>query len=362
MAGDWIKMRVWLRRDPKVIWMADFLAVQRDFMNWLTDPVRARCKTSAYEHVTSNVTRALCVTSLLEIWGTAREHGHRDGDDLVVTNCNLVTLDEIADVPSIGLAMEEVGWAKMLQDGGDSDVTIFPNFFKIKQLPAEKQRSQAAERQARYRNKRNSNVTGDGVTSDGVTQESNVTSDVTRCATGDVTVAQQLRNNASSLLSPNSSLETTNQSQKTEELPEEEKVTRAKGGLGGKKSSLPTIEQVREYCEERAALGFQRVDPEHWFDHYSSNGWRVGKNGMKDWKAAVRTWEKNGFANGNTRGPGRETPEQIGARMRAENANDPHFQAAMEILRKEKGQCQSKVSANGQPVTPQCLDSTARPT
>lgn len=51
----------------------------------------------------------------------------------------------------------------------------------------------------------------------------------------------------------------------------------------------PTIEQVKEYCKERG----NAVDPDRWFNYYSSNGWRVGKNPMKDWRAAVRTWEQN---------------------------------------------------------------------
>lgn len=51
----------------------------------------------------------------------------------------------------------------------------------------------------------------------------------------------------------------------------------------------PTIEQVKEYCNERE----NSVDPDRWFNYYSSNGWRVGKNPMKDWKAAIRTWENN---------------------------------------------------------------------
>ena len=51
----------------------------------------------------------------------------------------------------------------------------------------------------------------------------------------------------------------------------------------------PTIEQVIEYCNERQ----NGVDPERFFDYYTSNGWKVGKNGMKDWKAAVRTWERS---------------------------------------------------------------------
>ena len=51
----------------------------------------------------------------------------------------------------------------------------------------------------------------------------------------------------------------------------------------------PTLEQVIEYCKERG----NTVNPQKWFDYYSSNGWKVGKNPMKDWKAAVRTWEQN---------------------------------------------------------------------
>lgn len=51
----------------------------------------------------------------------------------------------------------------------------------------------------------------------------------------------------------------------------------------------PTLEQVKEYCEERN----NGVDAEKWFDYYTSNGWKVGKSSMKDWRAAVRTWERN---------------------------------------------------------------------
>lgn len=56
----------------------------------------------------------------------------------------------------------------------------------------------------------------------------------------------------------------------------------------------PTLEEVAAYCLERK----NQVDPSLWLDHYTSNGWRVGKNPMRDWKAAVRTWERNGFKSG----------------------------------------------------------------
>ena len=49
----------------------------------------------------------------------------------------------------------------------------------------------------------------------------------------------------------------------------------------------PTLEEVRAYCAERGS----NVDPERFIDFYSSKGWMVGKNKMKDWKAAIRGWE-----------------------------------------------------------------------
>jgi hypothetical protein len=60
----------------------------------------------------------------------------------------------------------------------------------------------------------------------------------------------------------------------------------------------PTIEEVTVYCTDRAALGKPAVDPQTWYDHYTANGWMVGRNKMKDWKAAVRTWERNEFRKG----------------------------------------------------------------
>ncbi len=50
----------------------------------------------------------------------------------------------------------------------------------------------------------------------------------------------------------------------------------------------PTLEQVKAYCEERG----NNIDPQHFIDYYESNGWMVGRTHMKDWKAAIRTWER----------------------------------------------------------------------
>lgn len=50
----------------------------------------------------------------------------------------------------------------------------------------------------------------------------------------------------------------------------------------------PSIEEVASYCKERG----NRVDPQQFIDFYTTKGWMVGKNKMKDWKACVRTWER----------------------------------------------------------------------
>lgn len=53
----------------------------------------------------------------------------------------------------------------------------------------------------------------------------------------------------------------------------------------------PTEDEVELYCVERR----NHVNAQKFVDYYSSNGWKVGRNPMKDWKAAVRTWERSEF-------------------------------------------------------------------
>lgn len=60
-----------------------------------------------------------------------------------------------------------------------------------------------------------------------------------------------------------------------------------------KRFEKPTLSEIKQYCIERG----NKVDAQHFFDYYESNGWKVGKNSMKNWQAAVRTWEKNSYTN-----------------------------------------------------------------
>ena len=59
----------------------------------------------------------------------------------------------------------------------------------------------------------------------------------------------------------------------------------------------PTLSEIKQYCIERN----NNVDAQHFFDYYESNGWRVGKNSMKNWQAAVRTWERSEYRKSNSK-------------------------------------------------------------
>ena len=65
----------------------------------------------------------------------------------------------------------------------------------------------------------------------------------------------------------------------------------------------PTLEQAKAYSEDYAKEHNQsKIDIEKWFDFYESKGWMIGKNHMKDWKAAVRTWYRSRGQFGNNGG------------------------------------------------------------
>lgn len=64
-----------------------------------------------------------------------------------------------------------------------------------------------------------------------------------------------------------------------------------------KRFEKPTLSEIEQYCIERN----NNINAEQFFDYYESNGWKVGKNSMKDWKAAVRTWERSEYRKPNSK-------------------------------------------------------------
>jgi hypothetical protein len=72
----------------------------------------------------------------------------------------------------------------------------------------------------------------------------------------------------------------------------------------------PSLDQVTAYCQERQ----NKIDPQRFIDHYESNGWKVGRNKMKSWQAAVRTWEKNDSD--------KKQPQKTFEQMKVDNTKD----------------------------------------
>lgn len=94
---------------------------------------------------------------------------------------------------------------------------------------------------------------------------------------------------------PTDSHPTPNQKPTTDKI-RLDKSREEKKYVGGKSSRFtpPTLAELEIYCSERK----NGVDPQKFLDFYESKGWLIGKNKMKDWKAAVRTWERSSGATG----------------------------------------------------------------
>lgn len=80
--------------------------------------------------------------------------------------------------------------------------------------------------------------------------------------------------------------------------------------------SAPTIEEVREYCRERG----NKVDAQRFFDFYTANGWCQGRGKpIRDWRAAVRTWEREDTYNHNNYSNGQRTDKECVLRKRRDD-------------------------------------------
>lgn len=94
--------------------------------------------------------------------------------------------------------------------------------------------------------------------------------------------------NAQAFLSITSNAKNGNTETKTETDTETNALPPPGGKGKGTRFAPPSLQEVTDYCRERS----NGVDPERFVDFYAAKGWKVGNQLMKDWKAAVRTWEK----------------------------------------------------------------------
>jgi len=156
MAGDWIKMRTDLYRNPKICVIADLLISPDSELSRFVSQNMQRDMS-----ITRNVMRNVTVGALVSVWGILRHRGKRNGSDLVIDGCTLSVIDDIADLNGFGEALSVVGWAEETDNG-----IVLPRFFEEMNVdPEEEAKAKNAERQRRYREKQS--------------QKNNVTQDVT---------------------------------------------------------------------------------------------------------------------------------------------------------------------------------------
>lgn len=109
-----------------------------------------------------------------------------------------------------------------------------------------------------------------------------------------------------------------------EEVKVEDKVKK-----GNRRFTPPTRDEVAAYIAEK---GYS-VDPDHWMAHYESNGWKVGSNPMKDWRAAVRTWARNDMNR-----PRQDQPRKVIAQQYTQREVEPEWHNDLvDYLGKEEG-------------------------
>lgn len=100
------------------------------------------------------------------------------------------------------------------------------------------------------------------------------------------------KNNNNSEKNPNYSMEKLHKEKESKlnknKLNKRESIDASASNSSSSRFIKPTIQDIRAYCLER----HNNVDPEVFFDFYESKNWMIGKSKMKDWRAAVRTWEK----------------------------------------------------------------------
>lgn len=82
-----------------------------------------------------------------------------------------------------------------------------------------------------------------------------------------------------------------------QELSKVKGIEEGEGVKTAKRFCPPTLDEVKAYCAEKEYT----IDAERFIDFYTSKGWFVGKNKMKDWQAAVRNWHKGSRVDGGAR-------------------------------------------------------------
>ncbi len=129
---------------------------------------------------------------------------------------------------------------------------------------------------------------------DGTTNEQRMNNGWTKNGTTNGTTKSVKKSNKIKDLDNKSQLDgttngTTNEHQTGQQTVHEQERKNERKIIYREKFSPPVLQEITNYCLERK----NTIDPETFFNHYESNGWMIGKVKMKNWQAAIRTWERN---------------------------------------------------------------------
>lgn len=153
MSSSWIKIRTDLHTDPKVIEMARRLEYMTN-----AEPDKAVTFVTI-QRVTCHNWRHVIVGCLCQLWGVLRQRGKREGDNLVLKNATLNTIDDIVLLDGFGDAVEHVGWV-VEHESDQFKSLIFSNFFsEYNSDPNDDRRTKDAERKRRQRERERSRDT-----------------------------------------------------------------------------------------------------------------------------------------------------------------------------------------------------------
>lgn len=81
----------------------------------------------------------------------------------------------------------------------------------------------------------------------------------------------------------------------------------------------PTVEEIEKFAHE---YNLTKLDPQYFYDYYESNGWMVGKNHMKDWKATAKNWNRRQFSTNRQRGNAIKMPDYMREQVDAKTFED----------------------------------------
>ena len=81
----------------------------------------------------------------------------------------------------------------------------------------------------------------------------------------------------------------------------------------------PTVEEIEKFAHE---YNLTKLDPQYFYDYYESNGWMVGKNHMKDWKATAKNWNRRQFNTSRQRGNVIKMPDYMREQVDAKTFED----------------------------------------